>query len=173
VAKPLQKVEFRQASAEDSGLAAESVDLITVAQALHWFDIPVFFEESRRVLKTAGLLAFWCYAGNQVDPDCDSVIGRLFAEVEDFWLPERALVESHYRDIESPFPELPAPAFEMSVNWSADDMLGYFHTWSATRRYMRERKTDPAAGIEADLRQAWGQGRRRVRWPLVLRLSRK
>ena len=169
----MEKLEFRQATAEHSGLDASSVDLITVAQAMHWFDIANFFTEARRVLRIGGVLAFWCYARNRVNHDCDSIISRMFAEVEDFWPPERAIVENNYRDIEMPFEELAAPPFDMSVLWTADDILGYFRTWSASQRYMRELQADPVAKIEADLRLAWGPLRREVRWPLALRLGRK
>ncbi len=169
----MDKLEFRQAPAEHSGLEKDSVDLITVAQALHWFDIANFFAESQRVLRTGGVLAVWCYTRNQVNSDCDPVISRMFAEVEDFWPAERAIVENNYRDIELPFEELAAPLFDMSVRWTADDMLGYFRTWSASQRYLRERQADPVAQIESDLKLAWGPQRREVRWPLTLRLSRK
>lgn len=172
-AEPMDKLEVRQATAEHSGLDDDSVDLVTVAQALHWFHIANFFTESRRVLRAGGVLAFWCYARNRVNSDCDPIISRMFAEVEDFWPPERAIVENHYRDIEMPFEELATPSFDMSVLWTADDMLGYFRTWSASQRYLHEHNADPVATIESDLRLAWGPERREVRWPLVLRVGRK
>ena len=171
-AESAAKLEFRTAPAENSGLDDASVDLITVAQALHWFDMPAFFEEARRVLKTGGLLAVWCYERNRVDESCDRVISRMFAEVEDFWPPERDIVENHYRDIEMPFTELSVPRFDMTASWTVDDILGYFRTWSAARRYQRQRGTDPFLGLEGELRQAWGRQRREVRWPLTLRLGR-
>lgn len=172
-AKPTPNVEFRTAPAEASGLDAGTVDLVTVAQALHWFDIPRFFTECERVLKPGGLLAVWCYERNRVDVRCDAVISRMFAEVEDYWPPERDLVENHYRDIDMPFDELPSPGFDMSAEWRVDDVLGYFRTWSASQRYLRERNADPVAVIESDLRQAWGDGPRTVSWPLTLRIGRK
>jgi SAM-dependent methyltransferase len=172
-AVPMEKVEFRTAAAEASGLDPESVDLLTVAQALHWFDIPRFFTEAQRVLKPGGLLAVWSYARNRVNDACDPIVSRMFAEVEDFWPPERLIVENHYRDIVMPVAELPAPQFEMKVCWSVDQALGYFRTWSASQRYRRERKADPVAVIEQDLRRAWGDGRLYVYWPLTLRLGRK
>jgi hypothetical protein len=140
---------------------------------LHWFDIDRFFAESGRVLKSGGLLAFWCYARNRVSVECDAIISRMFAQVEDYWPPERDIVENHYREIESPFEEMMVPTFEMSANWGVEDLLAYFRTWSASKRYMKERSADPFAGLESDLRRAWGVERRSVRWPLTLRLARK
>ncbi len=60
-ATPHPKVEFRVAPAEQSGLADGSAGLITVAQAVHWFDLDRFWVEAKRVLKGGGLLAFWGY----------------------------------------------------------------------------------------------------------------
>ncbi len=172
-AEPMPNLEYRQATAEHSGLDDGSVDLITVAQALHWFDIANFFKEASRVLCAGGVLGFWCYARNRVNSDCDPIISRMFAKVEDFWPPERAIVENQYRDISMPFEELVVPSFDMSVLWTADDMLGYFRTWSAAQRYLQQQHVDPVATIESDLRRAWGRERREVRWPLSLRLGRK
>jgi SAM-dependent methyltransferase len=172
-ATPLENIEYRAATAEQSGLESASADLIAVAQALHWFDIPGFFAEAKRALRPGGLLAFWCYERNRVDSHCDAHIGRLFAEVETYWPPERDLVENHYRTIDMPFTELTVPAFEMTAEWQVDEILGYFRTWSASQRYVRDRQADPVAIIEAELREAWGRDKRTVRWPLTLRLGRK
>ena len=66
-ARPNPKVEYRVAPAEQSGLPAESVGLITVAQALHWFDLDRFYAEARRVLYSNGVLAAWAYGVNEVE----------------------------------------------------------------------------------------------------------
>src|SRR5689334_24821176 len=44
-AKPNPKVEFRVALAEQSGLPDHSAELITIAQAIHWFDFDKFYAE--------------------------------------------------------------------------------------------------------------------------------
>jgi SAM-dependent methyltransferase len=166
-------VEFRSASAEDSGLDAKSIDLITVAQAMHWFDIEKFFVEADRVLKPGGILAVWCYRNCEMDPQCMETINNIFAEVEDYWAPERDIVESGYAGIEFPFtPLLPDP-FEMRLSWTAADMLGYMRTWSAAQRYMREHGADPVSKHEAELVRRWGAGARDVCWPFELKISRK
>lgn len=172
-APPHPKIEYRLAAAEASGLAAESVDAITVAQALHWFDIERFFEEAVRVLAPGGVLAVWCYENCTVDPDCDRVIERLFDEVDPYWLPERTIVDDGYRSIELPLGQVHTPAFEIELDWFADDALGYFRTWSATRRYMGHTGADPVNTIADDLNAAWGNRRRSVRWPIAIRMCRK
>ena len=52
-----ERIDYRVASAEDSGIQSEMIDLIMVAQALHWFDLDRFYDEARRVLKRDGVLA--------------------------------------------------------------------------------------------------------------------
>jgi SAM-dependent methyltransferase len=166
-------LRFRVAPAESSGLESDSVDLVTVAQALHWFDIDRFFAEAIRVLKPGGVLSFWCYEHSQVIPACDEIIRKVFAEVEPYWPPERHIVEGRYENIASPLPEIPTKSFSMQVSWTAVDALDYMRTWSATRRYIGDKGTDPAAIYADELCAAWGGERRTVTWPITLRACRK
>lgn len=166
-------VDYRVARAEESGLGCGSADLITVGQALHWFDSERFSAEAARVLVGGGVLAAWCYELCKVDEACDSVVDRLYANIVDaYWPPERRLIENRYADIELPGEPIEPPDFEMSISWAAEDMLGYLRTWSACKRYEREHGRDPVDLIEADLVQAWGHESREVAWPLTLRVCR-
>jgi SAM-dependent methyltransferase len=166
-------VTYRVAAAEDSQLDAGSIDLITVGQALHWFDIERFFAEAERVLVSNGVLAAWCYELCRVSDTCDAVVDELYTEiVGEFWPPERRLIEAGYADIAMPGRALESRDFHMSVSWSAVDMLGYLRTWSACARYRQEHGDDPVSKIETALRAEWGGGHRPVRWPLTLLVSR-
>jgi SAM-dependent methyltransferase len=171
-AKPHPKVEYRVAGAEKSGLAARSVDLITVSQALHWFDIDRFFDEALRVLVPGGVLSAWSYELCIVEPAVDAQVLALYQEIDDYWPPERRIVEARYRHIELPMPAIAAPDFEMTARWTADAMLGYLRTWSACQRYRRERGIDPVDAIEAPLQALWGQQAREVRWPIAMKIGR-
>lgn len=166
-------VDFRVAAAEASGLAAGSVDLVTVAQALHWFDIDAFFTEVRRVLKPAGVLAVWCYGVCNVQPEVDRLVQNLYTALDPWWPPQRALVEAGYSTITLPFARIECPVFAMQVRWRADDMLAYLDTWSATQRCRRDTGADPLQEMTAPLRAAWGQDERTVSWPLYLQASRR
>ena len=110
------------------------VDLITVAQALHWFDIDRFFAEACHVLKPGGVLAIWSYERSRVNPECNEIIEKAYTETESYWPPERAFVENYYRDITMPMPEIPVESFEMWLDWTADEMLSYMRTWSGSQR---------------------------------------
>ena len=166
-------VSYRVATAEASGLDNDSADLVTVGQALHWFDTARFFAEASRVLVAGGILAAWCYELCTVCPACDSIVQRLYTViVGPFWPKERHLIEDRYAGIEFPGVALAPPCFEMTAKWTADDMLGYLRTWSASQRYLREHGEDPIELVEKELRRAWGSALRTVRWPLTVRVTR-
>ncbi len=174
-APPHPRVRYRVAPAEASGLPGASVDLVTVAQALHWLDLDAFYAEARRVLVPGGVLAVWCYGQQRLDdPGIDPRLEHFYETVVGpYWAPERRLVETGYRTLAFPFEELVAPPFEMACDWSLDELAAYLRTWSATDRFRRERGDDPVGPLAAELARLWGPGgaRRRVRWPLSLRIG--
>jgi SAM-dependent methyltransferase len=177
-APPTPGIEYRVAAAESSGLAPESADLITVAQALHWFAMDRFFPECARVLKPGGVLAVWSYGPLRVDgaPAVDALVWRYYHEiVGPHWPAERALVEEGYVSVALPFRELAAPAFEMRVAWPLEKLLGYLGTWSATAAYRAELGKDPLDLVRDALSSAWGAAEvtRDIVWPLVVRVARK
>lgn len=169
----VERVEFRVAPAEASGLAARSVDLVTVAQALHWFDLPKFYDECRRVATDDGKLAVWTYKLANVSAEVDAVVARLHRDiVGPYWPAERELVESGYADIVVPFEELTPPAFSITAEWDLFHLLGYLRTWSASKRYQQATGDDAVTIVTEELAAAWGDPaqRRAVSWPMPLRL---
>src|SRR5437870_12319458 len=122
-ADPHERVEYRVAPAENSGIESETIDLIMVAQALHWFDLPRFYEESRRALKANGVLASSAYNLLHIEPAIDEVVNRYYFEVVGlFWPPERALVEK-FEELPFPFPEIKTPSFEMIAQWNLEHLV--------------------------------------------------
>lgn len=173
-AVPHERITYKVMPAERCELPDACADLITVAQALHWFDLERFYAQVRRVLKPGGAIAAWTYGLQRIGPDVDPVVRRYYRDVVGpYWPPERSHVESHYRDIPFPFDEIPAPTLAMRADWSLDDVLGYLGTWSAARCYMKARGADPREQVRADLVRAWGgAATRTVTWPLHLRAGR-
>ena len=170
------RVEYRVARAEDSGMPAASCDLVTVAQALHWFDRPRFWKEVERVLVTRGVVAVWCYDLLRIEEGIDAVIGRLYRDiVGPYWPPERVLTEQRYATIDLPFEELAPPPFRMEKRWNLADFVGYLRTWSAASRYARAKGRDPIPLVQEDLARAWGppDRERTAVWDLALRVGRK
>lgn len=172
-AEPFDRVEYRVAPAEASGLADESVDLVTVAQALHWFDVPRFHAEARRVLRPRGVIAEWGYGLARIAGGIDEAV-RHFSEVTvgPYWPPERALVEEGYASLPFPFERIEAPAFAMHARWELGRFLAYLGTWSSVNRFRRETGNDPLPALGDELAPRWGDGEREIRWPLVLRAGR-
>jgi ubiquinone/menaquinone biosynthesis C-methylase UbiE len=166
------RIEYRVATAEDSGLESGSVDLITVAQALHWFDLERFYAEVRRVLKPRGVIAATAYKLAKVSPAIDRIVNRYYSEiVGPYWPAERVLVEK-FEELPFAFPGMETPRFEMVAEWNVEHLLGYLRTWSATQRFMAAEKRDPLEEIEGELREAWDDTVRRVVWPLTVRVGR-
>jgi len=174
-ARPDQLVDYRVAAAEDSGIGSETMDLIMVAQASHWFDLDRFYAEARRILKADGVLAASAYNLLHIDDAIDGVVNRYYYEVVGpFWPPERKLVEQ-FADLPFPFREIDAPKFEMTAHWNLDHLMGYLRTWSSTQRFIAATGDDPLAQITDNLRCAWGEPEqiRRITWPLIVRIGCK
>lgn len=167
--------EPRAATACRTTLDAASVDAITVAQALHWFDLPAFAAEVRRVARPDALFAAWCYANCSVTPAVDTTVLHLYDDILGaYWSPERALVDAGYATLDLPFAPVAAPAFELRVDWHARQFLAYLDSWSAAQRYRKDTGRDAVAEIGAALIGAWGDAARvrPVRWKLALRAGR-
>jgi SAM-dependent methyltransferase len=173
-AQPCDRVEYRVAPAEATGLPSNSCDAITVAQALHWFDLTAFYAEARRVLKPGGALAVWAYNYLRVTPEVEAIVRQFHDEVVGaYWPPERKMVGSAYLDLHFPFAEVECPKFQIETCWSLQYLLGYLRTWSATQRFLVAVGSDPVELILRELERAWGQPdeERLAVWPLTVRIG--
>ncbi len=174
-ARPVNNIEYRCMLAEHTSIDDHSLDLITVAQALHWFDIAAFFTEARRVLKNKGIISVWSYSLLRIDKDINQIIDFLYYDVlNGFWPDERKWVENAYRGIDFPFEELPAKTFSITLNWSLQQLLAYLATWSAVFKYKEVKGQDPLEQIHDQLARLWANNtfERSLSWPLVLRTGR-
>jgi SAM-dependent methyltransferase len=163
------------AAAERSALADASVDLVVVAQALHWIDLPAFYAEVRRVVAPGGAIAAWSYDLAVLgDPALDTAFRHFYDGIlGPYWPPERRLVDARYRGISFPFMETAVPEFSMVADWTLDDLLGYVGTWSAVSRYRASEGDNPATMLVERLEPRWGpQETRRIRWPVAVRAGR-
>jgi SAM-dependent methyltransferase len=166
------RIQYEVAPAEAAPLENESADLVTVAQAFHWFDPSGFFSETKRVLRPGGVVAIWCYGLAQINPKVDAVVLKLYEDVlGNYWEPERKLVDEGYRNSEFPFEEFPAPTFKMELEWTLEQWIGYLSTWSALKTFKERNHADPLEDARAELEKSWGDPfiKRLVAWPLSLR----
>ncbi|RZM82411.1 class I SAM-dependent methyltransferase [Leptolyngbya iicbica] len=168
------QVTYRVAVAEASGIAARSLDLVTVAQAVHWFQLEAFYAELRRVLKPDGLLAIWCYGcPHLANPALASLLQTYYGEtLDDFWTPERRLVETGYAALDFPWVELTAPAYSMQVMWTLAELLGYLFTWSATQRFIAAHGVNPLEDLAEHMTPHWPSDRVLMTWPITMRVGR-
>jgi SAM-dependent methyltransferase len=168
------KVEYRVEPSEHSSLADRSVDLITVAQAVHWMHLDAFYSDVRRVAKPGAAIALIAYHIAVIDPAVDAVIDRFYSgDLDGYWPPERKHIETEYRDIPFPFERIPSPPpMYLSVGWHAEQMLGYIRTWSAVRGLENAKGSTLTEQFASRLREVWGPAAREVRWPLVLLAGR-
>ncbi len=175
-AKPHARVTYTVAPAEHSGLPAASVDLVTVAQALHWFDVEAFYAEARRVARPGAVLAVWNYPRPRfVDAELDRHFLEFYSGVVGpYWPAERRHIEANYTTLPFPFEELPHPEFGLTLRWNLEQVLGYVSSWSATARYKKARGDDPVPLLRASLQGAWpGDGAIvEIRLPIGLRAAK-
>jgi len=175
-AKPYQRIQYRVAAAENSGLASHSADVITITQALHWLDIPRFYEEVRRVAKPHAIFVATVYSDPVLDhPGLHKILENYNKViVGSYWPPQRKIVDEAYANIPFPFEELETPELTMERSWSLPELAGYLRSWSATVRYTNQNGVDPVLQFEAEMRPIWGDPKqpRRLHWPFTLRAGR-
>jgi ubiquinone/menaquinone biosynthesis C-methylase UbiE len=175
-APPGTPVHWLRCRCEAAALATGSMDLVTVAQALHWIAGEAFYGEVRRVTRPGALVAAWTYGLARIHPPVDAILNEFHDRVlGPWWPPRRRHVLEGYRSLPFPFTAIEPPPFTMTAHWSLDRLLSYLGTWSAVTRARRGTGQDPLATLQDLLRPAWGAGvqQRRITWPLGLRVGRR
>ena len=175
-AQPQANIHYICAHAEQVPLATNSLDLITVAQAAHWFDLPRFYQQVERLLTAGGVLAIWCYGLFHITPEIDNIIKHYYQDtVGAYWPAERRHIEDAYANLSFPYAPLVTPGFLMQADWNLSQVMGYLATWSATQLYRKERSEDPLLEFQTELAGSWGdpEHAHRVEWPLHLKVGRK
>ena len=168
-----ENITYILTRAEHTTFADRTFDLITVAQAVHWFDFDAFYKEIRRVAKPGAVIAIWGYGSSTVTPEIDALVNDFYTNVVGkYWDPERRYVEQAYRTIPFPFRELPIPAFEMMERWSFEHFVGFLNSWSAVQNYVNAHKVNPVETLKDKLQPLWNAKElKRVSFPLFLRVG--
>ena len=172
---PKQNIIYAVSNEQAPALKRRSVNLITVAQALHWFDIEVFYAEAERVLKKHGLIACWSYKLFRINSEIDREIDSFYSDtLGKYWDPERRLVETGYRSLSFPFREMKTPRFEMKAIWNFESMIGILGSWSAVANFKKREGSDPVSENTDRLKAVWGNTdkTREVSWALSMRVGR-
>lgn len=175
-ALPQNGVEYHCGPAENLPVKNSCVDLVTVAQAAHWFDRPAFYRECRRVTVSDALVALISYGVLRIASEpLQERFGRFYwDEIGSYWPPERKLVDSGYADIDFPFAKVDAPAMRIERAWGLDEFLGYIATWSAVRQANAAGRADILDAFGHEISALWGDpdGKQAVSWPINMRLGR-
>jgi SAM-dependent methyltransferase len=172
-----ENIFYSVESAEHSSRENNSVDLITVATALHWFNIPEFYKEVQRVLKPGGVLAVWGYAGCKINPDIDVILDEFaFSTLRNYWRQETKLNwQDKYETINFPYKLIDAPKFRATAHYNFDDLVHYLNSWSATQKYKEDNSANPIDMIIPSLEKLWGDKNeiKKVSWDLFFKCGRK
>lgn len=172
---PNERIDYRCAPAERLPLPDASATLVTAAQAAHWFDLPAFYAEVRRVALPGAILALVSYGVLSLEPGLDERFKTFYRdEIGPYWPPERKLVDSGYATIDFPFEEIAPPALQIRLDWTLDQFLGYLQTWSAVRKAREAGKDGLLLDFAGDLGRLWGdpQAKRPVSWPIAMRIGK-
>lgn len=171
---PHDKIIYQAERAEHTSLPDNSIDLVTVAQAVHWFDFEAYYNEVRRVAKQGAIVAIWTYYTPRISPPVNEILDDFYYNiVGDYWDKERSYIDERYQTIPFPFEELPDPGFRIRKQWTADQLLGYLGTWSSVQHYRSKVGEDPILLIKDAIDKAWdGSNEQEIDFPLYMRIGR-
>ena len=167
-------IHYSTQPAEITNFADDSFNLITVAQAVHWFDFDKFNAEVKRVGKPNSIIALIGYELNNITPEIDGIIRQFYTDViGEYWAVENKHIQNKYQQIPFPFKELETPEINNIKLWKFEHLIGYLNTWSAVQHFIDRNNYNPVSQIEDDLRNAWGSAEvRRVVFPIIFRVGR-
>lgn len=167
-------IEYLDTSAENSGLPSNQCDLITVAQAIHWFNFEQFYKEVRRVGKNGSLLAVIGYGMVRISDKLDPFIDDLYEEAfSSHFNKNRKYIDEQYRTIPFPFEEIPSPLFQNQYNWSLRELEGYFNSWSAIQKIKSEKGYNPVDDTISLLKKRIPDPQNlKVTFPVFMRLGK-
>jgi len=174
-APSIENVRYKQEAAGTSEFADQQFNLITVAQAIHWFPFNSFYADVYRCLRNDGLFAAAGYGLLHISPKVDVVIRHFYENiVGPYWDPERRHIDAEYATIPFPFKEIPVPQLVQRYQWTLAQLTGYLNTWSAVTHYSKATGVQPLDQITHELKDAWGEtDTHEVAFPILLRAGRK
>jgi SAM-dependent methyltransferase len=174
-ATPHKKVNYITAPTEDLSFPPASLDLVCVAQALHWFDLNTFWPQVQSALKPSGLFVAIAYGVFTLNEPIDAATKQYFFDVvEPYQAAGNRMIAQGYQDIAFPFKMIDAPQMAIECEWTMEQLLAYADTWSAVARMRKEQGEDPMPAYRAALAQVWGDAAkvRRVQMPLLIKAGR-
>ena len=153
------KINYSVTRAEKTDFSANSFDLITVAQAVHWFDFHRFFKEAMRISKDGGIIALWGYGLLRFKNKLDEYIDTFYQDVVGpYWDKERKHIEQSYKSIPFPFTQVELKNnYVISKNFGLEEFTGYLRTWSAVKKFKESEGYDPLESLIEKIKPIWGE----------------
>ena len=171
-----KNVDYLVSKAEQTSFADNSFDLITIAQAYHWFQFNEFEKEARRIAKPNCIMAAWCYNVPACSYGIINSLTRHFytSIVGPYWDAERKYIDENYQTIPFNFDELPSKEFSIRVKWTKEDLTGYFNSWSSVQHFIKANNYNPVNEMATQLATAWPSEINEVEFifPVFLRIGR-
>ena len=170
------KISYQVTRAEATSFESNTFDLVTVAQALHWFDFTAFNQEVKRVCKAGGILCVWGYGLLRIQREVDELVDAFYIDkIGPYWDKERRHIDRQYQDVSFDFPEIEPPTgLKIQTHWNREALLGYMHTWSSVKHYMQQHEgEDPLKEFEEELKSWWKEEEsKEVNIPIFLRMGK-
>lgn len=168
-------INYSISAAENTSFPDNHFDLVTVAQALHWFDFGAFFNEVKRVLKPTGILAVWGYSSMKVNVQIDPFIHDFYHNIiGSYWDDERKHIDNQYTDIHFPFKQVETVEFEIKTEWDLPTLKGFFNTWSSVQHFINEEGYNPVNPFINRLETIWKKSEvKTITFPIFLKLIKK
>lgn len=167
-------IEYLVCPAEKSPLPDNSIDLITVAQAYHWFNHDAFYKEVKRVAKDNALIALWGYGLSTVNTEVDKVFMKYYEGIlGEYWPKERVHVEKAYATLPFPYKNAEYHEFKLVKEWNLQDYINYLSTWSAFQKYVKANGTNPVDLVSDEFEIAWGnpEEKRIITFPIFVKMG--
>lgn len=159
--------------AEQTDFPDNCFNLVTVAQALHWFRFDEFYTEVKRVIKHGGLFAGWTYSLLRITSNINNLIeDHHYNTLGSFWDDERKYVDEEYRTIPFPFEKINVPSFTIVYNWTIEELEGYLNTWSALQKFTAQHNYNPVEDLVKSIKPHWKQERMKIVFPVHLLFGR-
>lgn len=174
-AQPYEKIIYSPSPAEKTSFADNIFDCITVAQAYHWFQFEEFGKEVKRVAKPGAVVAIWGYSLVVSEEEALNTLIRSFyrEKVGAYWDKERTYIDDHYTTVPFPYEPLPSKEFQIQVQWSRQQLIGYFNTWSSVQHFIKAHAYNPVDELAVAIEQIWPDDElRSFYFPLFLKLGR-
>jgi SAM-dependent methyltransferase len=171
-----KNVSYSVQPSENTNFHDSSFDCVTVAQAIHWFDLKKFYNEVNRVLKPGGLLCVWGYTWFKISDDIDEIVEKtLITSLKDYWAPQTKLLQDGFKDLVLPYKQIVVPSFEIVVHWDLTQIISYLHSWSPMKSYGEKHGEKGMDLLFEGLIRVWGSKdkKRKISMPIYMKARKR